>query len=595
MGSGGLEDIDGAFDVGALVEGGLFEAGADAGAGGEVDDLVEAFRGEHFIDDMGFRDIADDDGEGFGEGLEVEEVGLFDPGVVEVVEVIEGTDGVAFVEEAFAQVITDETGCAGNQDSHGREVRGKVRGMSREKRSWGRFGWWLGAGVAGVLVLLGVFYFCWRSGGVGEVERWMEVRRGQGERFTLEELGLGGRAAYASGVMDVVDAVAGAMKRFQNPAGPTESYRLDEVGRLRVVLWREPQMVSLAGFRAEWGMMELELDGVGAELERVRRAVEVIVDDPGGALYPPQLRMNPVGLRMVAQVLADAVVLELHRGRPEAALEDLVALIRLARQHGGDPSRLVQGIRLGMTELVVGRVWQAMQWEGWRVEQLELIRGELVELELVAGFVRAMEVERANGLEYADVLEATRGGGIYGDLQMRAWRAFGRADDLMFLLRSYDLFLVGARAFESTGGKWVMEEELGSGGVGWAEPELGVGARWLARAGFHYNYLVSGLVLPNFARTAELLVQAEVRRRLALTWLEVEIYRLGAGQWPADLQVLPWVDGEERWRVDPFSGEPFQYRLREGKPVLYSVGQDGVDGGGEAGDWVWPEPVGGKR
>ncbi len=92
VGAGGFEDIDCAFDVGALVEGGLFEAGADAGAGCEVDDLVEAFGGEHFIDDMGFRDIADDDGEGFSEGLEVEEVGLFDLGVVEVVEVIEGAD-----------------------------------------------------------------------------------------------------------------------------------------------------------------------------------------------------------------------------------------------------------------------------------------------------------------------------------------------------------------------------------------------------------------------------------------------------------------------------------------------------------------------
>ncbi len=92
VGAGGFEDIDCAFDVGALVEGGLFEAGADAGAGCEVDDLVEAFGGEHFIDDMGFRDIADDDGEGFSEGLEVEEVGLFDLGVVEVVEVIEGMD-----------------------------------------------------------------------------------------------------------------------------------------------------------------------------------------------------------------------------------------------------------------------------------------------------------------------------------------------------------------------------------------------------------------------------------------------------------------------------------------------------------------------
>ena len=39
--AGGFEDVDGAFDVDALVKGGFFEAGPDAGASGEMDDLIE--------------------------------------------------------------------------------------------------------------------------------------------------------------------------------------------------------------------------------------------------------------------------------------------------------------------------------------------------------------------------------------------------------------------------------------------------------------------------------------------------------------------------------------------------------------------------
>jgi hypothetical protein len=429
----------------------------------------------------------------------------------------------------------------------------------------------------------------------------MAERREQGERFTIGELGLDKRGGYVSGVMDVVDAVAGRVKGFHNPSGPTESYRLEEDWGWRVVLWREPQMISVAGFRAEWSMMEGALDGVGAELERVRQAVAVIVDDPGGGVYPPQLRLNPVGLRMVAQVLGDAVVLELHRGRPEAALEDLVALIRLARQHAGDPSWVVQGIRVGLTELAVGGVWQLLQREGWEGEQLVLLRDELMGLELVSGFLRAAEVERAIALEYAGELERGGGGGAgvasSFSPSLHAWRMFGREEDLMYLLRSYEAFLVGAREFESSGGRWRLGRGLVTGGAG--ELELGLGARWLGRLGFHYHYLVSGMIMPNLGRSAELLVSAETWRRMAVTWLEVEILQLERGAWPDGLAVLPGVDGEERWRVDPFSGESFQYRLREGKrPLLYSVGKDGVDRGGEAeesanqGDWVWPEPVG---
>ncbi len=477
--------------------------------------------------------------------------------------------------------------------------------MSRENRNWawgsGRVGWWMLGLALGVACMV---YWGLRSSRAGGVERWMAERREQGERFTIDELGLDRRPGYVSGVMDVVDAVAGAMKQFQNPAGPTESYRLEENWGWRVVLWREPPMISVAGFRAEGVRLVGELDGVGAELERVRQAVEVIVDDPGGALYPPQLKFNPVGARMVAQVLSDAVVLELHRGRPAEALEDLVALIRLARQHGEDPVWFNQSFRLRVSELAVGGVWQLLERDGWEGEQLVLLRDELMGLELVSGFLRAAEVERAIALEYARELERGAGGGAgvasSFSPSLHAWRMFGREEDLMYLLRSYEAFLVGAREFESGGRKWGVGRGLVTGGAG--DLELGLGARWLGRLGFHYHYLVSGLIMPNLGRSAELLVSAETWRRMAVTWLEVELFQLERGAWPEGLAVLPGFDGDERWRVDPFSGEPFQYRLREGKrPLLYSVGKDGVDGGGEAGesanqgDWVWPEPVGEAR
>jgi hypothetical protein len=38
--------------------------------------------------------------------------------------------------------------------------------------------------------------------------------------------------------------------------------------------------------------------------------------------------------------------------------------------------------------------------------------------------------------------------------------------------------------------------------------------------------------------------------------------------------------------VDPYIGCPFKYRLFDGKPILYSVNEDGQDDGGHTdGEW----------
>jgi len=78
------------------------------------------------------------------------------------------------------------------------------------------------------------------------------------------------------------------------------------------------------------------------------------------------------------------------------------------------------------------------------------------------------------------------------------------------------------------------------------------------------------------------------------------------GDWPKVLSdALSAPSGEKQKLSDPFSGQPLGYRLKEGQPLVYSVGVDGVDSGGEVrrkggritwgaegGDYVfWPRPV----
>ncbi len=84
--------------------------------------------------------------------------------------------------------------------------------------------------------------------------------------------------------------------------------------------------------------------------------------------------------------------------------------------------------------------------------------------------------------------------------------------------------------------------------------------------------------------------------------LRLHAYRAKQGHWPADLKEA--LSGEPpETATDPFSGQPFVYRVKDDAPVLYSVGENGKDDGGEAfrkdgkvtwgetGDYVfWPRP-----
>lgn len=128
-----LEDIEEAGDVAVDVGVGVDEGVADAGLGGQVDDGAETVFGEEVGHAASIGKVEADEGEA-GAALELGEAGVFEGGVVVVVEVVEADDGVAAVEQAGSGVEADEAGGAGDQDGGaggGRVVRRAGHGRSR--------------------------------------------------------------------------------------------------------------------------------------------------------------------------------------------------------------------------------------------------------------------------------------------------------------------------------------------------------------------------------------------------------------------------------------------------------------------------------
>lgn len=118
------------------------------------------------------------------------------------------------------------------------------------------------------------------------------------------------------------------------------------------------------------------------------------------------------------------------------------------------------------------------------------------------------------------------------------------------------------------------------------------------------RYLMSGLMMDwdSFFRKVE---QMETCRGMMVTAIALKRYQLKHGQFPETLaSLIPEFLPAEL--LDPMSGKPFLYRRESADDfLLYSVGNDGVDGGGDVTnarggksmywlygkDWVWPRPV----
>jgi hypothetical protein len=98
---------------------------------------------------------------------------------------------------------------------------------------------------------------------------------------------------------------------------------------------------------------------------------------------------------------------------------------------------------------------------------------------------------------------------------------------------------------------------------------------------------------PSFERAFFIQARAEAARRAAQLVANLNAHRQRTGSYPESLSVF----SDRDFATDPFTGEPFRYRLAQGDFTLYSLGANGADDGGvhdpqaETNDYrFWPRP-----
>jgi hypothetical protein len=364
--------------------------------------------------------------------------------------------------------------------------------------------------------------------------------------------------------------------------------------------WREGRRENLAAWQtcftndnllAALARYEPVLNEVEAALRQPRCRFPVRYEDNYNALLP-----HLTHLRNLARVYRLRALAHLHAGQTEAALADVQTCLRLANAIKDEPVLISFLVRGAILDLALQPVWEGLVTRRWREKQLAALRRVLEERDLFAHFALALRGERlfAHGVvmwllrhpaERGQLFQAVAGS---GERRPTHWLQLTPTGWWYQNLLAIDCFYTGSLASTVD---WEARQVFPSRVVA-VEQSLH------AARTTPYNVLVKMLV-PAVTGVAKKAAQLQTAVDQAVAACGVELYRLADGELPATLDA-PFPDYLPAVPRDVIDGQPLRYRQLEGdRFILYSVGWNGADDGGQAGrkdnrldpeqgDWVWP-------
>jgi hypothetical protein len=331
-------------------------------------------------------------------------------------------------------------------------------------------------------------------------------------------------------------------------------------------------------------------------------------------------------LRMLGQILAARTVLELHDGNRDQAWTNLLAVTRLITAWNPEPLGICLDTRFReMRNVVEPAVWEALQYTNWTEEQLVSLQREWESADFFARLPDTVNPELAGMLSICEFKQQQLSNDLAGSLgqlqeltselpehgwENRAQRTMEKITGQLYLARGFfqdkdaliRYFLNRESQIKQAISKNSWAEMCATPGVtNVVFFQTKAKSSQMAYLMFNWRYSVDSngkTVL--WGRASE----AEARRRLIVTAIALERFRLQNGKYPQTLDELV----PRFLKVPPIDfmdGQPLRYRrTNDGHFILYSVGLDCHDDGGimrmpnqsplsprNNFDLVWPLPV----
>lgn len=458
------------------------------------------------------------------------------------------------------------------------------------------------------------------------VARYARELEARGEKLTVPELVPPLPPLEQNGAPALLSALAALPSPYFTNRPPMMHRVLP--GRA-LVAWREDPLPNdettnvWPGLRADIERHRATLAQIRAALAKPRLAVDLDFSQGFNLLLPhlPQLKYATFWLTWGA-------MLDLHEGRTEEALENLQAAVRLVGRFSEEPLLISVLVRFAIASIAVVATWEALRSPDPSEPRLAALQAEWEAVDFSGQIEGAIRMERAMLRDTLAEMRSSRQSAVRAATQLqptttaldelkelaktaiqdpaqglreisirypayRAWRWWWSYEDELALMRSYQTTIAATRqaredkSFQRALARW--EEEIAR-----LRSEYPSTGNWFA-----FNPFESLVQIPSRHR------RVEIQRRLVVTAIALKRYQRRHGRLPDALEALvPEFCAEVPH--DPADGRLLRYRrLPEGGFLLYSVGEDGTDDGGDPSpaqltaspnwlrgrDVVWPQPA----
>jgi hypothetical protein len=450
---------------------------------------------------------------------------------------------------------------------------------------------------AGTLVLLFILFVAIEHGrGSWALNHRLEGLKAKGEELSVAALEPKRADADQNAFLALVQLSDRLSVVFTNLEDSPPSLRFVAPGRV-IVAWRLKEWKSDRKTTNDWKRIGLKLQEA-RELQRLIRLAAQKPEYDSGFDYGKGFLDFHLGLigkvRLAVRILSTAAGYELSEGRLDAAHQDLCALAKLTADQKPEPLVICQLVRQTCAAMAFNATWQALQAPGWDDAQLASLQTAWDGCDFVRDMAYAFEMERALDLDFYEQVKRSKESlafaigqrdkasemmeGLYEPfvppgfvrdwVYLPLWRIAWAEQDELRAFNHWQAIIERERIARTN--SWaVLGERFGKGQV---SEEL----RWYDRLRFLFSKEPFGIMESAIRRTLFM----QVQQQMAISGIAVCRYRLRFGQPPSDLNALV-PDLLQAPPRDSMDGKTLRYRaLPDGGFVLYSVGEDGKDDGG---------------
>ena len=333
------------------------------------------------------------------------------------------------------------------------------------------------------------------------------------------------------------------------------------------------------------------MDEIETAVRRPSSQFPIHYEDHAGAILIHLSRLNSLG-----RLFGRRAQVRLETNDASGAIEDVATTLRLAESLKGEPILISGLVRIMIMNEALWPMWQGLTDARWTEAQVRQMQDQLAQIDVLAGYQRCLVGERIMGTDFIDALERERAWGWW----MNRQENFFGVNPLWFIPAGW--FDQNKVAYVRLNNSYAMPAIDAVGRRFHREKALAHADRNDADVGKKWNLFAFGGMDRSFHKEAALkFAIAQTQIDLATIACGLERYKLKEGRYPealgslvpAYLAALPH---------DLIDGKPLRYRTADNGFVLYSIGYNQTDEGGEVitktgtgirawipeeGDWVW--------